>query len=374
MSLTDSNISSYTNTPSSNNIHPPMQNLRQCSGVLTIPGFGLENGMILANKYIIHNEIGRGKFGIVYKGEHFKHKTPVAIKTEPVSSEYNTIKYETTILNYLFSNGCRSIPSVLWYGIYEDYKCLTMDYYDQTVSQYLFSVRSKYSGSPDYLIQIMKLITNMVAIIGQIHKHKIIHRDIKPENFMLKDGNLYLIDFGIASAVDNLEEINKEPTRETVIGSPKYISYFIHQGYEPTYRDDLISIGYCFFYFIMGKLPWCNVRTPELGTSVGVRRLSGDNLLSKGNSNTTISISENHAPIYTEIHILHEKNQHRKKWKSWTSIEKLLGMLMEKHIPIYTPKCKKIFENIFEYFSLCYNLQFEETPFYDELCKVLQDQ
>lgn len=307
-------------------------------------------GTVIANKYIIHDEIGRGKFGIVYKGEHFKHKTPVAIKTEPVSSEYNTIKYETTILNYLFSSGCRSIPAVLWYGIYDNYKCLTMDYYDQTIAQYLLSARSKYSaGSLDYLLQIMKLITNMVAIVGQIHKHQIIHRDIKPENFMLKDGNLYLIDFGIASAVDNLEDINKDPSRKTVIGSPKYISYFIHQGYEPMYRDDLISIGYCFFYFVMGKLPW---------------------------DNSNITIVENHMPIYPEIHILHEKNQLRKKWKSWINIETLLEKLMEKHAPLSldnTSKCEKIFENMFEYFSLCYNLQLEERPFYDELCKVLQN-
>jgi serine/threonine protein kinase len=221
-----------------------------------------------------------------------------------------------------------------------------MDYYDQTVEQYIQSVRVKYSGSPiDYLKQVLKLITNMVGILAEIHKHQIIHRDIKPENFMLKGGELHLIDFGIASAVSNLEEMNTEPTRDTVIGSPKYISYFIHQGYEPMYRDDLISVGYCFFYFVMGSLPWSN-----------------------------ISIIENpHQQVYQEIHILHEKNQARKNQKQWMNIENIITTLNRKYTSS-SPKYEDVFANIFEYFTLCYSLQFNEQPFYEELCQVLQKQ
>ena len=299
-------------------------------------------GSLIANKYVIHKEIGRGKFGIVYKGEHVKHRTPVAIKMEPNTSTYNTIKYEATILNYLYNNGCRVIPSVLWYGIYIDYKCLTMNYYDQTIEQYLQLARDKYACSPiDYLKQVMKLLVNMVGILGEIHKHQIIHRDIKPENFMITSGELHMIDFGIASAVSNLEEINKEPTRDTMIGSPKYISYFIHQGYEPMYRDDLISVGYCFFYFAFGSLPWSN-----------------------------ISSDKSCQQVYPEIHILHEKNQERKKQKEWKNIELIVNTHLNHKNS--SPKYEEIFTNIFEYFSLCYNLELDEQPFYEELCQVLQ--
>jgi len=345
-------------------------------------------GNFIANKYVILEEIGRGKFGIVHKGEHIKHRTPVAIKMEPNSSHYNTIKYEATILNYLYNNGCRVIPSVLWYGIYRDYKCLTMDYYEQTVQKYLQSVKEKCKGSlVDYFKQVINLTTNMVGILAQVHKHQIIHRDIKPDNFMIKGGELHIIDFGIASAVPNIEEINRDPTRETVIGSPKYISYFVHQGYEPMYRDDLISVGYCIFYFILGALPWANISVP-----VG-----------------------NIYQVYPEIHILHEKNQCLKKWKEWKNIEKILDSLCqdigsvslsydnssqdnsikstdigseggvggnEDSNPDSRLRSKKESEvvsvatrmkmNIFEYFSLCYNLQIEEQPVYEELFQVLQ--
>ena len=303
-------------------------------------------GNLIANKYLIHGEIGRGKFGVVYKGEHLKYRTKVAIKMEQNTSTYNTIKYEATILNYLYNNGCRIIPSVLWYGIYSDYKCLTMNYYDQTIEQYLQLARNKYACSPiDYLKQVMKLIVNMVGILGQIHKHQIIHRDIKPENFMITAGELHIIDFGISSAVSNLEEINKQPTRDTIIGSPKYISYFIHQGYEPMYRDDLISVGYCFFYFAFESLPWSNISIKENSSSI--------------------------QHVYPEIHILNEKNQERKKQKEWKNIELIVNTLHLNH-KNSSPKYAEIFTNIFEYFTLCYSLELDEQPFYEELCQVLQ--
>lgn len=322
----------------------------------------LQCSPIIANKYVILEEIGRGKFGIVHKGEHVKHRTWVAIKMESCASECNTIKYEATILNYLHNNGCRVIPSVLWYGIYRDYKCLTMDYYDQTIQQYIQSAKTKYVGSPiDYLKQVIKLVTNMVGILAQVHKHQIIHRDIKPDNFMLKGGELYIIDFGIASAISNLEEIDREPTRDTVIGSPKYISHFVHQGYEPMYRDDLISVGYCLFDFLLGSLPWSNI------------------------SVSSSSSLENHTQqVYPEIHILHEKNLIRKKWKEWKNIEKILDTISLTYednpsreiqttsIEPGLSEVEKIFMNIFEYFALCYNLQFEERPVYEELYQVLQ--
>ena len=48
----------------------------------------------------------------------------------------------------------------------------------------------------------------MVDCLEQIHSMNTLHRDIKPANFMLKDGKVHLIDFGL-----RIEYLNNEEPR-----------------------------------------------------------------------------------------------------------------------------------------------------------------
>ena len=58
---------------------------------------------IIVNKYLLLNIIGNGKFGTIYKGKNIRNNEFVAIKTE---SPEQTLKHETKMLNYLYSNNC----------------------------------------------------------------------------------------------------------------------------------------------------------------------------------------------------------------------------------------------------------------------------
>ena len=41
----------------------------------------------------------------------------------------------------------------------------------------------------------------MVNAVAVCHKHGIIHRDLKPCNFLICEGSIKLIDFGIANQI-----------------------------------------------------------------------------------------------------------------------------------------------------------------------------
>ena len=62
----------------------------------------------------------------------------------------------------------------------------------------------------------------MLECVQAVHQHDIVHSDLKPANFLLLQGKLKLIDFGIANAIETDSTINVH--REQHIGTPNYMS------------------------------------------------------------------------------------------------------------------------------------------------------
>ena len=62
----------------------------------------------------------------------------------------------------------------------------------------------------------------MLSCVAAIHAFDIVHSDLKPANFLLVQGRLKLIDFGIANAIDTENTVNVH--RETNVGTPNYMS------------------------------------------------------------------------------------------------------------------------------------------------------
>lgn len=62
----------------------------------------------------------------------------------------------------------------------------------------------------------------MLECVQAVHDREIVHSDLKPANFVLVKGELKLIDFGIANAIQTDQTVNVH--RETQIGTPNYMS------------------------------------------------------------------------------------------------------------------------------------------------------
>lgn len=62
----------------------------------------------------------------------------------------------------------------------------------------------------------------MLESLEAIHACDVVHSDLKPHNFVLVKGQLKLIDFGIANAIQTDETVNVH--RDTQIGTPNYMS------------------------------------------------------------------------------------------------------------------------------------------------------
>lgn len=205
------------------------------------------------NKYIIKGIIGNGAFGKVLHGEHERTKEKVAIKIENKNTPYLLLKRETSILNHLHSLGSRNTPSIYWFGPWNNSLCMVIPLYD--ISLYERRKQTKIS-----IENLNKTMIKSIDVLEFIHTHFILHRDIKPHNFMIKNGQLFLIDFGFATFfIDENKNHILPKSQEHIIGSPKYVSIHVHSGIESSRRDDLISLGYMYIYLQFGELEWDSI-------------------------------------------------------------------------------------------------------------------
>ena len=277
----------------------------------------------IANKYLIGENIGSGCFGSIFNGTHYKTNMPVAIKMEDVNADVKILKNETTILKYLYDQGSRDIPIVYWFGLHKNNTCLVMSLYDCSLHDY---IQQKHLP-PNKIDVIMR---TMINIFQLMHSKLVIHRDIKPQNIMLKQGELYLIDFGFATFYvdENSNHIVDDGSRQHIIGTPKYVSYHIHCGSLPSRRDDLISLGYVYMYLYNRKLRW-----------------------------DTIIESEKTDTEYEDTHILNYKNKQRKVLKEFENIQ---------------PICAQINRRIENFLNYCYHIKYDDTPIYSALSDIFE--
>ena len=275
----------------------------------------MEN-QIIAKKYRIQEKIGEGNFGMVFSGFHEKTREPVAIKIEDSRTPAKLLKNEASLMKYLYDHGCRNIPIVYWYGLYKGSMGLVMSLYECSLHDYL-----KTKELPQNKVN--SIMAYAITILESIHNQFVIHRDIKPQNFMLKEGELYLIDFGMSTFyIDDKGEHFEDPGKinEHIIGSPKYVSYNIHEGNVVSRRDDLISLGYMFLFLYYRELPW-------------------DNLKNDGEKDEFLD----------ESHVLHFKNKQRCELKKLEIIES---------------SYREINQSILKYLNYCYGLKYKDKPNY----------
>ncbi len=239
---------------------------------------------------------------------------------ESKANTFITLKNEANILKYLYDNRCSHVPLLYWFGNHNDKFVIVITKYD--CSLYDYALESELTQNT-----IDSLMLKLLSIIEDVHSLFIVHRDIKPHHFMIKNNNIYLIDFGISTFyIDENRKHKPNIKSESIIGSPNYLSFFLHEGNSYSRRDDMISIGYIYLFLSKKTLPWENLH-----------------------------IIDNE---YSNIHILNKKNIMCKEMKLLDNVNKISS---------------QISNNLVNYFSFCYYLDFYDEPKYVDNIALFHD-
>jgi hypothetical protein len=225
-------------------------------------------------RYRFERRIGIGAMGIVYKAIDLSLGRPVAIKT----LRYLSPEGATRLRHEARTAAAVSDPHLAAvYGVesWQGTPMLALELLEGG------TLGDRIKQAPLSPVETVELGIAMAGALGRLHQAEILHRDVKPTNIGYDgDGNPKLMDFGIARAVLDLDDLSdlddpstedddplglaftspweeREPslpiTRRRFAGTLSYLSPEALDGDPPDSSFDLWALGVVLYECLLGR-------------------------------------------------------------------------------------------------------------------------
>ncbi len=218
----------------------------------------LQKGSVLAERYVIESELGRGGMGVVYLATQRGLNRLVALKVLLPQLATDTDAAERFVREAQVSSALRHPNAVEIYDFGRDGKrlFLAMQYLEgQPISRLL---RDEREGLP--LEQTLALGVQLADVLDAAHTLRMVHRDLKPENLFCErwpDGTdrLIVVDFGLAF-IEAHEALGRLTKAGILHGTPAYAAPEQIRGGEVGPAADIYSFGVLLYELSCGQLPF----------------------------------------------------------------------------------------------------------------------
>ena len=218
---------------------------------------------VLAGRYRVGRELGRGGMASVYLARDEKHGRDVAIKV--IRSDLSaSLGHERFLREIEIAARLRHPNIVPLYDSGEAGGSLffVMPYEDgQSLRE-----RLRQTGSLP-IADALNVLRDVARALAYAHEHGVVHRDVKPDNVMLSGGAAVVADFGIAKAVSAALTDAGDATLTqagSIIGTPAYIAPEQATGDAAIdHRADIYSFG-CLAYELFAGHPPFQEQTSHL--------------------------------------------------------------------------------------------------------------
>lgn len=210
-------------------------------------------GTILAGRYRLVKQIGRGAAGVVFEAEHIELGTAVAVKmlSHKYSRDHRRVERFRREARAASKIGHPNIIRVTDLGRTDDDRFFyVMDL--MSGSDLSQVIRQEGFIEPKRAHRILKQVCDALEAA---HNMNVIHRDLKPENVVLSadpQGRelAQIVDFGLSLTLDSNE---KRLTREgQAVGTPYYMAPEQVRGEPTDRRTDVYAAGAILYEMMTG--------------------------------------------------------------------------------------------------------------------------
>lgn len=228
----------------------------------------LHAGDVLLGHYVVHDLVGVGGMGAVYRGEQRLTQQKVAIKVlwRDLASDPLEVKR--------FSREARAASLLA-----HPNSVRVFDFGSDDKSKSLFIIMEFLAGQKlsDVLrqtpildpVRVVHVCAQVCKALEEAHRKGLIHRDIKPDNIFLQDvagekDFAKILDFGLAKFVSGDYERDQLTRSGYVVGSPEYMAPEQASGGEVGSAADIYSLGIVMYECLTGRLPFDASTTAEV--------------------------------------------------------------------------------------------------------------
>ena len=231
-------------------------------------------GVTLKERFVLLEKLGQGGMGVVFKAKDLlkveaQDKDPyVAIKVltdafKKYSGSFIALQREASKAQRLAHP---NIATVYDFDRDGGTVFMTMEFLQGKPLNQLIKELAK---KPLKLDHALHIIEELCSGLAYAHEKQLIHSDFKPGNcFLLNDGSVKLLDFGIARASTQTDEEREntmfDPSKLSAV-TPAYATPEMFAGMNPDPRDDIYGLA-CVAYQLLagGKHPYNKVASPKI--------------------------------------------------------------------------------------------------------------
>ena len=181
----------------------------------------LAPGAVLAGRYTVEREIGRGGMATVWLADERKHARKVAIKV--LHPDLALSLGADRFLREIGIAARLAHPHIV--PLIDSGEADGLLFY---VSPYIAggSLRARLDAEGRLAVrEALRIGQEVAAALDFAHRSGFVHRDVKPENILFADRHAVLADFGVAQiCCDDLEGASRVTDAGIALGTPEYMS------------------------------------------------------------------------------------------------------------------------------------------------------